>query len=91
MHKGKRISIPVVEESSHGWHKFAKMDSLELQGRPTKVLKRFVDVGVEKKWWDGKALRESKAFKSLVVLVWGKEFWERLERMRERGERENIR
>ena len=92
MHKGRRISIPVVkeqgedisipvvEESSHNWRRFAVIDSEELQGRPTKVLKKFVDAGTRRNWWSKESLRKSEAFKSLIRLVWGEEFLEQLER-----------
>lgn len=84
MHEGRRIKIPVVEESSHEWKKFARIDNADLEGRPLKVLKKFVDDGVEREWWTGKTLRESEAFRKLVELCWGKEFLENLERLRRR-------
>lgn len=97
MHKGRRISIPVVkengediaipsiEESGHNWRRFAVINSEELQGRPTKVLKKLVDTGTRRNWWSKESLRKSEAFKSLIRLAWGQEFLDRLERMSRRG------
>lgn len=88
--KGNRIAIPYIEESSHGWRRFAKIKHEELKGRPTKVLEKFVDQGIEKNWWTPEGLRESKTFRDLIVLCWGKKFLEDLERKhKEKGEEEN--
>lgn len=97
MHKGRRINIPVireqgediaiplVEESAHNWRRFAVIDSEELHGRPTKVLKKLVDTGTRRNWWTRESLRKSEAFKSLIRLAWGQEFLDKLERLNRRG------
>jgi hypothetical protein len=70
MHQGRRIKIPSVEESSHNWVKFAKMQDLNppLAGRPTKVLKRLIDLGFQKNWWN------EKIFEDLIIFGWDREY-----------------
>ncbi len=70
MHRGRRINIPVIEESSFNWVKFTKFNSLKLCGRPTKVLKRIIDLGFQRAWWDG------KIFEDLVVFAWDRGYLE---------------
>lgn len=79
MHTGKRLKIPVVEESSHNWAKVDRMYDLNLEGRPTKVLKRLVETGTKRKWWNPKTLRGSKEFRFLVKLAWGQKFLDGLD------------
>lgn len=64
MHQGRRISIPVIEESSHEWKKLARIDGTDLQGRPSKVLKKFIDLGFAHGWWD------SKIVESIIIFCW---------------------
>jgi len=85
MHKGQRLKIPIVEKSNHEWHKFTTYNALELEGRPTKVLKKLVDTGLQEKWWTTKSLRNSEAFKKLVIICWGEAFWKHLEEMEKEG------
>lgn len=80
MHTGKRLKIPLVEESSHNWAKSDRHYDLNLEGRPTKVLKRFVDTGTKRNWWSAKTLRESKEFRFLVKLAWGQKFLDDLDK-----------
>lgn len=82
MHKGRRIKIPVIEETSHKWKKVANLNDLSLEGRPTKVLTKFIDTGIDREWWTGRRLRESEAFKKLVVIAFGQVFWDKLVEMR---------
>lgn len=87
--KGNRIAIPFIEESSHGWRRFAKIRNNELHGRPTKVLEKFVDQGIEKDWWTPEGLRKSKTFRSLIELCYGKKFLEDLEKRHKEKVKEN--
>jgi len=64
MHQGRRINIPVIEESSFNWVKFARFDSLSLNGRPSKVLKKIIDLGFSRNWWDG------GLFEDLIIFGW---------------------
>jgi len=81
MHKGRRINIPIIEESGHNWRRVARIDSEDLQGRPTKVLRKFVDTGRRRHWWDPASLRTSKEFRWLIKIVWGEEFLRQLEKL----------
>lgn len=64
MHKGRRIQVPTVIESSHGWVKFTVLNNTGLYGRPSKTLKKFIDLGFNREWWD------AKLFEDLVVFGW---------------------
>jgi len=64
MHKGRRIQIPTVIETSHQWVKFAVLNNTGLNGRPSKVLKKFIDFGFQREWWD------AKIFEELIIFGW---------------------
>ncbi len=80
----KRIKIPKIEETSRGnFNKFGLITTADLEGRPTRVLQRFIDTGIERHWWD------KVSFEKVVEHCWGKEFVEDLKAMRERKDKEN--
>lgn len=87
MHKGRRVSISLnqIEESSYKWKKFGLIKPPELQDkRPIRALEQFVGIGIDKKWWSPKSLRNSETFKRIVILCYGRRFWEDLEKMRDK-------
>ncbi len=86
---GRRISIPRIEDRSKHNTRFAILNN-ELNGSPTKVLEKFVDTGFKGDWWTKEGLRESKAFRRLIELTWGKSFLKNLERIRREQEKKGI-
>ena len=78
------LDIPTIEETSKGnYSKFGLVTTANLEGRPTRVLKRFIDTGIERHWWN------KKSFEKIVELCWGKDFMEDLKAMDKRRVEEN--
>ena len=80
---GRRIKIPKIEETTRGnFKKFGLVTTADLEGRPPRVLQRFISTGIERNWWN------KEMFEKVVEVCWGKQFVEDLKAMRERKERE---
>jgi len=61
---GKRVRIPVIEESNCSFSRFAKINGGELDGRPSKVAKRLMRMGFLREWWG------EKIYEDLIVDAW---------------------
>ena len=62
---GRKIQIPVIKESSRCNGKKPVWVSVgNLEGRPTKVMKRFVDLGFSREWFN------AKLFEEMVIFGW---------------------
>lgn len=65
--RGRQIKIPYIQ-SYDGNGVFTMENALPLRGRPSKVLKSFVDFGFQKEWWD------AKIFEDLIVFGWDRDY-----------------
>ena len=64
---GKRIRLPAIEESNCSFSRFAKINDVELGGRPSKVMKRLMRIGFLREWWG------EEIYEELIVDAWREE------------------
>jgi predicted chitinase len=82
----KRLKIQQIEVTSRdNYSKFGLVTTADLEGRPTRVLKRFIDTGIERHWWD-----KETVFEKVVVACLGKKYVEDLKAMRKRIDAERA-
>ena len=49
---GKRINIPIIEEHSGNYKITGKVNNGGLYGRPSRVLLKLLQLGINRAWWD---------------------------------------